>query len=264
MKKNKGLLFNIQRGSIHDGPGLRTVLFFKGCPLDCIWCHNPESKSHKVEYVITSKQGDQEEKEKIGDYYTPNQALIEIEKDLSFYNETGGGVTFSGGEPTLQPKFLSEIVHICKMKKIHTTLQTCGFFTYDTLIQTLLDIDLILFDLKIIDSESHKKLTGKTNQTILGNLKKLYLEHKNVYTRYVSVPEQNSTEKHLGQLADFLQQLNINDISILKYNPLYFDKIKKLGKPKPNIKEYQFEEVESCWNNTIEIMKKKGFQINAK
>jgi pyruvate formate lyase activating enzyme len=256
---NNGLLFNIQRSSIHDGPGVRTVLFFKGCPLQCVWCQNPESQRHDIEYMAETNS--QDTKVQIGNFYTPEQALSELEKDLIFFKETGGGVTFSGGEPTLQVKFFMDLVNICKKKKIHMTLQTCGVFSYDLLIKTLMDIDLIYYDLKIIDTERHKDLTGTSNEIILNNLKKLNSEHPNVHIRYVSVPELNSKKEHLNQLNDFLRELNIRELSILKYNPLWMDKIKKLGKPKPTINFYSFEEIESCWTNSIKTMETMGLKI---
>ena len=151
-----GLLFNIQRSSIHDGPGMRTVLFFKGCPLNCVWCQNPESQSRAIESMVTVGPDGQEERVTVGSYYTPGQVLTEIEKDRVYYEETGGGVTFSGGEPTLQPSFLTDLVYLCKAKNIHTTLETCGYFHYDALIETLFKIDLIYFDIKIIHAEHHK------------------------------------------------------------------------------------------------------------
>lgn len=260
-ESNQGLLFNIQRSSIHDGPGLRTVLFFKGCPLRCIWCQNPESQRHEIEFMADTESDRQDAKAQIGNFYTPEQALAEIEKDIIFFKETGGGVTFSGGEPALQSTFLKDLVQLCKQKNIHMTLQTCGFFHYDSLIKTLMNVDLIYYDIKIIDAELHKNLTGTSNDIILNNLKILYVEHPNVHIRYVSVPELNSKKEHLTQLNDFLNELNIRDVSILKYNPLWMDKIKKLERPKPPINIYSFEEIESCWINTIKTMETMGLQV---
>jgi pyruvate formate lyase activating enzyme len=260
-KPAKGLLFNIQRGSLHDGPGVRTVLFLKGCPLRCVWCQNPESHSREIEYRPSSDPGNRDTPIKIGTYYNPAQALAEIEKDLPFFNETGGGVTFSGGEPTLQPDFLKDLVQLCKSRRIHMTLETCGYFHYDTLIKALSDIELIYYDIKIIDAGRHRRLTGKTNDRILGNLKKLHQEHPNVHVRYVSVPGHNSHEDCLARLAAFLRGLDIGAISILKYNHLWFDKIKLLGKPDPKIKPYPAAEIESCWKDTIHFMQARGFRV---
>ncbi|MCD4721906.1 MAG: radical SAM protein, partial [Desulfobacula sp.] len=260
-KTNHGMLFIIQRSSIHDGPGVRTVLFLKGCPLRCVWCQNPESQNTEIEHKNTVCPDGQNSKITIGNLYSPEQAFIEIEKDKIFYKLTRGGVTFSGGEPTLQLRFLKDLVRICKSENIHMVLETCGYFQYDAVIKTLMDIDLIYFDIKIIDSKQHLNYTSKTNTKIIQNLKNLYLEHPNVLVRYVSVPELNSRENHLNQFVSLLQKLKINDVSILKYNHLWLDKTKDLPQAVHRIKDYTFEEIESCWKNSIAALEKKGLLV---
>ncbi len=145
-----GIIFNIQQFSVNDGPGIRTTVFFKGCPLGCWWCHNPESKSFDIE-KINGKT--------LGQEYTVDELFKEIEKDRIFYEESNGGVTFSGGEPFSQPKFLKEILVRCKKNGISTAIDTSGYIDTNILKQFVKITDLFLYDLKLIDPVLHLKYT---------------------------------------------------------------------------------------------------------
>ncbi len=148
-------IFKIQKYSIHDGPGIRTTLFFQGCPLNCHWCHNPESqKNHSL------KSAEQVAKVAV-------QLIEEIKKDLIFYDESGGGVTFSGGEPLSQPQLLELLIDGCKKREIHTCIDTSGFGLSDTLIKLAQEVDLILYDIKLIEDADHMKFAGKPVSIIL-------------------------------------------------------------------------------------------------
>lgn len=213
MEKMQGTIFNIQKFSIHDGPGIRTTVFFKGCPLRCWWCHNPESLSNKVQLMINSSKCTlcgkcvevcpnsafkiKNEKELIylknkcnfeGQcaYYCPTDAIEivgevksleevmkEIEKDKVFYETTEGGVTFSGGEPFNQTEFLLELIKESKNKDISVAVDTSGMTFWENIQKTTDYVDYYLYDLKMMDREKHKKYTGLDNGLILDNLKKL-------------------------------------------------------------------------------------------
>jgi len=160
----KGIIFNIKKFAIHDGPGIRTTIFFKGCPLGCDWCHNPEGIKSEIE-IINNK--------KIGYEIDKTNLMKIILKDKIFYEQSNGGVTISGGEPFAQIEFLKSILIECKKNKIHTTLDTCGYTTINEIKKIYNYVDIFLYDLKIIDEKKHVIYTGKSNKNILRNLKYL-------------------------------------------------------------------------------------------
>jgi pyruvate formate lyase activating enzyme len=264
-----GTVFNIQRYSIHDGPGIRTTVFLKGCPLNCWWCQNPESQLSEQEMVfweercincgvcsticpsdaIQIKNGiPTTEKEKcifcgkciekcpalaremIGEKLTTEKVIKEIEKDLIFYEESGGGVTFSGGEPLSQSEFLEDLLDGCKKKKIHTAVDTSGYISWKILERISSKVDLFLYDLKIMDSERHKKYTGVSNEIILGNLKKLSSVHNNISVRFPVIPGINDDYQNIRETGEFLSSLKIAQVNLLPYHYMGVDKYKRLGK----------------------------------
>jgi len=207
----KGLIFNIQRYTLHDGPGIRMTIFFKGCPLACWWCHNPEGQcGEKVAEAASEKS----------DYSVSIEELMkEIEKERIFFEESGGGVTFSGGEPLMQIGFLSTILHECKKNNIHTTLDTSGYADEDDLIKIIDQVDLFLYDLKIMDDSEHIKYTGVSNTKILDNLRLLSRKNKNVFIRIPVIPGINDTDKNTIKMIEFLEELgNIKQIHLLPYH----------------------------------------------
>lgn len=200
-------IFKIQRYSIHDGPGIRTTLFFQGCPLSCQWCHNPESQAMgKVSQVKNS-----------GDLV---ESLVrEIERDRIFYDESGGGVTFSGGEPLAQPKLLLSLLSACREQEIHTCLDTCGFAPFDILKAAATAADLVLFDIKIMADQDHQAFTGKPVEPILENLRKLAHLRVPLKLRFPLIPTRTDTRDNIRQMIEFLtRQTPYRDIHILPFH----------------------------------------------
>jgi len=264
-----GTVFNIQRYSIHDGPGIRTTVFLKGCPLNCWWCQNPESQLSGQEIVfwedrcigcgacsticpsgaIQIKNGiPVTEKEKcilcgkciekcpalaremIGKKITAEEVIKEIEKDVIFYEESGGGVTFSGGEPLEQPEFLEELLNACQKKKIHTAVDTSGYVSWEILNKISSKVDLFLYDLKIMDSKRHKKYTGVSNELILENLKKLSSVHNNIFVRFPVIPGINDDYQNIKEMGEFLSFLKVTQVNLLPYHYIGVDKYRRLGR----------------------------------
>ncbi len=229
-----GIVFDIIKYSVHDGPGIRTTVFLKGCPLDCIWCHNPESK--KLEPETTTKitrnkvlkLSYSETKDVVGREVTDDEIFNEILKDRMFYEQSGGGVTFSGGEPLMQPKFLKSLLLKCKEHDIHTAVDTSGYASKEVLDSIAPFTDLFLFDLKLIDEEDHKKYTGVSNKLILRNLIYLSEAAGKIRIRIPLIPNITDSESNLNQIAGFLSKLkNISNVDLLPYNELSESKNKK-------------------------------------
>lgn len=232
-----GIVFDIKKFALHDGPGIRTTVFLKGCPLDCWWCHNPESIRKLPERIDVvpmnhSNKVCAQESELFGKEYSVEEVFAEIKKDQVFYDESGGGVTFSGGEPLVQNVFLKEILSECKSAGIHTAVDTSGY-AGSNLFEGIYNItDIFLFDLKIIDEEIHKKYTGVSNRVILNNLRILTEKGDKVILRIPLIPEITDTEKNLSEIAEFLMGLdNIRKIDLLPYNEIAESKYKRLNKP---------------------------------
>ncbi len=229
---NKGLIFDIKRYAIHDGPGIRTTIFMKGCPLNCVWCHNPEGIKSKIEKITSYKNNfKKEQKEVIGYYVDKDELLNIILKDKIFYDESKGGITFSGGEPLLQIEFLKKMLNECKKHNIHTTIDTSGYSSIDNIKQIYNDVDLFLYDIKFIDEKKHIKYTQKSNKIILKNLKYLTNMGKKVQIRIPLIPKITDKKDNLKSIKIFLDGLkNINEICLLPYNKLAESKRKKYYK----------------------------------
>lgn len=220
---DKGLIFDIKRDSSEDGPGIRTTVFFKGCPLSCIWCQNPEGKKFLPEKDIHNKQ--------IGTWVSVEELMYRLLQDKPFYDTTGGGVTLSGGEPTLQMDFASKLLQAIKREGIHTALETSGFFRYESFKKKMLPwLDLIYFDIKLIDEAASKKFTGRSNKRVLNNFSRLLADAKiPVIPRIPLIPGITTTAENLEGIAAFLNQHGIQTCELMPYNPLWLDKLKKLG-----------------------------------
>jgi pyruvate formate lyase activating enzyme len=264
-----GTVFNIQRYSIHDGPGIRTTVFLKGCPLNCCWCQNPESQLSGQEMIfwgdrciscgacsticssdaiqikngipVTEKKkcmlcGKCIEKcptlarEIIGEKLTTEEVIKEIEKDMVFYEESGGGVTFSGGEPLGQSEFLEGLLNGCREKKIHTAVDTSGYISWEILNKISPKIDLFIYDLKLMGSKRHKKYTGVSNEIILENLKKLSSLNHNIFVRFPVIPGINDDDQNIRETGEFLSSLKITQVNLLPYHYIGIDKYGRLGR----------------------------------
>jgi pyruvate formate lyase activating enzyme len=266
-----GIIFDIERFSIHDGPGIRTTVFFKGCPLACSWCHNPESQSpdkerwfwerrcircgacmEACEHNAISISGNSvitddalcqlcgacvevcqaEAREIIGRQVTVTQVMAEIEKDVAFYDESGGGVTFSGGEPLAQPDFLLALLTACKDKEIRTAVDTSGFAPWQTLQGISPCVDLYLYDLKLMDDERHRRFTGVSNELILSNLRALSAWGKTIIVRVPIIPGVNDDSENITRLGEFVAALpRVPPVSLLPYHKVGIDKYVRLRMP---------------------------------
>ena len=220
---DKGLVFDIKRDCSEDGPGIRTTVFFKGCPLSCIWCQNPEGKEVKPEIDIHGKQ--------IGTWYTVDELMYRLLQDKPFFISTGGGVTLSGGEATLQMDFSSKLLQALKHEGIHTALETSGFFDYPHFKEKMLPwLDLIYYDIKLIDDEASKRYCGQSNGRILSNFSQLLADALiPVIPRIPLIPGITTTEENLRGIAVFLEKHGVKSCSLMPYNPLWSDKLQKLG-----------------------------------
>ena len=266
------LILDIKGNSLDDGPGIRTVVFFKGCPLSCVWCHNPESKKavpeisfDKTECVacdtcIESCPENALDRKNpffidrtrctlcgvcvencpsgalsmVGKAMALEEIVAIAEKDKPFYKNSNGGVTLSGGEPTLHMDFLSGLLQRLKKQDIHTLLETCGMFEFELFAEKILPyVDTIYFDIKIYDPDIHKQFCGIKNDRILKNFSKLNrLSAENGFdllARTPLIPNITATEKNLTEIADFLTTRGVRQSRLLAYNPLWHEKNEKIG-----------------------------------
>jgi pyruvate formate lyase activating enzyme len=268
----KGLVFNIQRFSIHDGPGIRTTVFMKGCSLRCLWCSNPESQD-LLPIIITrdikcTKCGDcamacpreaitvnENEGRRIdwsvcnqclmcadackyqainvcGKYMNVEEILDEVLRDRPFYRNSGGGVTVSGGEPLLQWEFVSELCETFKENQLHTALETSGFAPWKNLEKILEHVDLVLYDVKHLDPEKHREGTGLDNELILENLHRA-AKKTAVWIRMPLIAGYNDSKKHITNLAFLAKEIRAEKISLLPYHEGGKSKCEQIGKIYP-------------------------------
>ncbi len=223
-----GTIFDIKRFAVHDGPGIRTTVFFKGCPLNCWWCHNPESQNIDPEPI---KRPNSEETEIVGKVVDTKYIMKEIRKDIIFYEESNGGVTFSGGEPLLQSEFLIALIDSCSKEDIHTAIDTTGYGSQKLLKSLLGKLNLYLYDLKFIDDKLHQKYTGVSNESILKNLEYLNSENESVIIRIPIIPGITDTRSNIADLGGYISQLSsITEVNILPYNHLGEGKYPRLNR----------------------------------
>jgi len=233
----KGLIFSVKRYSIHDGPGIRVTFFMKGCPLSCIWCHNPEGLSPLPEKgTRINRVGETEfsQIEVVGKYYSVEDISVILEKERIFINQSNGGVTFSGGEPMLQFEFLLAALKECKSKGYHTAVDTSGYSSAQNFRSVIPYTDLFLFDLKHLDDSKHIEYTGVSNKIILENYRLLLSSGKDIMIRIPVIPGCNDDTEHIERLNKFLNKTKseyLKKISLLPYHKIGSSKYKRFNIP---------------------------------
>ena len=230
---NKGMVFNIKKYALHDGPGIRTTVFLKGCPLSCWWCHNPEGirpTPERIQTVVSTDGGRHVTKTAVvGHEMDVFQVMAEIEKDVIFYDESGGGATFSGGEPLAQAPFLKALLRACREREIHTAVDTSGHAPPEVFSEILALADLILYDLKVMDPGRHLALTGVSNHRVLANLRTLAESGKPAVLRFPAIPGLTDTPQNVGEIAAFVHDFStIRRVSVLPYHRIFEGKYLKL------------------------------------
>ena len=229
----KGRIFNIQRFSIHDGPGVRTIVFLKGCALRCRWCCNPESQSSEIETMITDGKA-----KTVGQDITVKEVMQEVVRDMPYYRRSGGGLTLSGGECLCQADFSAALLAAAKDMGINTAIESTACMEFEKIEKLLPYLDLYLMDIKHINSEKHKAFTKRDNKLILENAKKLAVSAKRLIIRVPVVPTFNDTVQEITDIARFAANLpNVKEIHLLPYHRLGQDKYEGLGR------EYTLKEI---------------------
>ena len=323
--ETRGLIFSISRASGEDGPGIRTTLFMKGCPLRCLWCHSPQSQgppqprlvfyqnrcvlcgacseacprgalqsgalrqealqsgalqqgvqTRRADTRATQTKGAESASgkarrilwdrcdhcgrcaevcpsralEMAGEWLTVDQVMDVVRRDAIYYEHSGGGITFSGGEPTAQPYFLEACAQQCRDEGFHTALDTCGYAEWPVLKKILPHIDLILFDLKHTDGRKHEHFTGVNNDVIHGNLRRIDDSAKPIWIRIPLIPGYNDSEENLQRIAEMVRPLKaVKKVSILPYNSAAGARYGMIGRV------YDLEEVHQLEGRESEIMK---------
>jgi pyruvate formate lyase activating enzyme len=223
-----GNIFDIKRYAIHDGPGIRVTVFLKGCPLRCWWCHNPEGLESGIQEMDSAIAG--EGREAIGRKISAEELMKEVEKDILFMEESCGGVTFSGGEPMMQSEFLAEALSVCRQKRMHTIVDTCGFMEFNNFERIIDLVDIFYYDLKLIDGDLHKKYTGVSNALIIENLKRLDAVGRRIVIRFPLIPGITDSDDNLEALANLVKSLNGKvEIVVLPYHKTAKGKYQRLG-----------------------------------
>ncbi len=226
----RGIIFDIKKYALHDGPGIRTTVFFSGCPLNCLWCHNPESRPEQKPKASAASGCSGKKNRSV----SVPELMAEILKDELFYDQSGGGVTFSGGEPMLQIDFLLAVLTDCQRLGLHTTVDTCGQVPWENFASVFGLVDLFLYDIKLVDSALHREYTGEPNELILDNLRRLDELARPYLLRVPMVPGHTDTYDNIDGIISFASELkNLDTVCLLPYNRLGEDKYRRLGDRPP-------------------------------
>ncbi len=221
----KGRIFDIQKFSVHDGPGVRTIVFLKGCALRCKWCCNPESQSFEIQNMTLAGKT-----KVMGRDVTVREVIDEVLKDRVYFRRSGGGLTLSGGESLLQADFAAALLAAAKENGLNTALESTGFAKFETIAKLLPHLDYYLMDIKHMNSEKHKAFTTQPNELILENAPKI-AERVNLTVRVPVIPGFNNTPEEIRDIARFAKTLkNVEEIHLLPYHRLGADKYKGLGR----------------------------------
>ncbi|MGT2924769.1 glycyl-radical enzyme activating protein [Streptococcus caviae] len=215
MAGEKGIIFNIQHFSIHDGPGIRTTVFLKGCPLRCPWCSNPESQKHEPEEMM-----DASTKQSIimGEEKTVDEIMAEVLKDIDFYEESGGGLTLSGGEIFAQSDFAKAILQRAKSEGLHTAIETTAFAPHETFAELIQYADFIYTDLKHYSTLRHRKVTGVNNSLIIKNITYAFTHNKIIVLRIPVIPDFNNSLEDAEQFAALFKDMRVNKVQLLPFH----------------------------------------------
>lgn len=263
-------IFNLQKFCVHDGPGIRTSVFFKGCPLRCAWCHNPESQVFQPELLynpekcavcgqclpecpsdaITRRESSvvtdrhlcqacgrcvdfcfHSAREIVGHAASVPDLVAEIEKDRVFFEQSGGGVTFTGGEVLCQAEAAEALAIACKARGLHVAVDTCGHVPFENMARVLNCADLFLYDLKHLDPVMHEEYTGQDNRLVLDNLRRLNATGAAIFLRIPLIEGFNSDDGHINSLVEFCSGLNLKQIDLLPYHSTGSSKYQRTGRP---------------------------------
>lgn len=251
------LIFNIQKFSLHDGPGIRTTIFFKGCPIRCAWCHNPESQLYQRENM-PKKNG---KTELVGKAFTVAELIKEIEKDQLFYEQSGGGVTLSGGEVMTQNMaFIEPLVQQLKRKGISVAIDTCGVAPFANYQRLLPYVDLFLYDLKFIDSSLHERYTGTSNELVLDNLKQLSDHQARIDLRLILLEGINADNQRMAETMAWLktEKISVASVHLLPYHQFGKEKYERLNRAWQSFQapsEERLVEIKERWEDYYPVVK---------
>ena len=231
----EGVIFDIKRFAVHDGPGIRTTVFLKGCPMRCVWCHNPESQGFGVETLIGLRGP-----VCVGRKVSVDELLNDVKRDVLFFDESGGGVTFSGGEPLSQPEFLMAALERCGAMDIHRTVDTCGLVSREVLLDVAKRTDLFLYDIKMANVDSHQRYTGADFPLIQENLEALCATGVAIKIRIPVIPGINDGAEQMVAMGQVVASLPRElPVQLVAFHRAAMDKYLRFGMepPLPDIPE---------------------------
>ena len=249
----KGRIFDIQKFSVHDGPGIRTIVFLKGCILRCKWCCNPESQEYTIQEMV------QDGKTKtVGRDVTVEEVLQEIEKDRIYFRRSGGGITLSGGESMCQPDFAEALLEEAHNRGINTAIETTACVPWETVARLLPHLDTVLMDIKHMDSAKHKEFTTQPNELILENAQKIAHSGVKLIVRVPVIPTFNDTPQEIEAIAKFALSIGVKEMHLLPYHPFGVDKYKGLGR------DYTLHNISVPTNEHMEMLLQTALQTGIK